>query len=551
MVPFPMLHTESAAERRLYEGFMEQLDDVYVVYHSVDWVLAGEHGPEQGEADFVIAHPEDGVLALEAKGGGLSYDPATRKWTQSGHSGSHTLDEDPFHQAKDEMYSLVKILESEPGWDGWRPSYGYAVAFPDATYEHDAHPGAPAAIAIDHDDLERLAERVKEVQRRWRRSDRSFGAEGMLALSKALGFSVEVRIPLKLAFDEEERKIVELTDRQSWVLSWVTNRDRAAVVGPAGSGKTVLAIGVARDLAARGKRTLLTCFNKKLAEHLKACCAGVKGLQVAHFHELCFELAKEAGLEVPGPGDGSDDSEFWEHMLPGLLEQAARKLGPRFDAIVVDEGQDFKEWWWPALLALHRKPDDGALYIFADDNQNLYGGSLPLPEGSRCPLPSNLRNTRPIHEFVSVFYKDGDRLPSVGPEGRPVEVFDYEDEEGLVRLVGVIVKNLVEEESVPLSDIVLLTPARRAKSALRAHDEVGGFRMSETVEPGTLLTSTVHSFKGLERPVVILAELGGKHEEELDRYLYVGGSRARSHLIVVATKDVAKRLRAMTRATGP
>ena len=63
MVPFPMLDTESSAERQLYEGFLEQLDDPYVVFHSVDWVLADRGGrPEQGEADFVIAHPERGVL---------------------------------------------------------------------------------------------------------------------------------------------------------------------------------------------------------------------------------------------------------------------------------------------------------------------------------------------------------------------------------------------------------------------------------------------------------------------------------------------------------
>jgi hypothetical protein len=120
MVPFPMLETDSAAERRLYEGFLEQLEDAFVVYHSVDWVLAGRNGPIQGEADFVISHPEHGVLALEAKGGGVSYDPATRRWTQSGHSGPHPLREDPFHQAKDEMHSLVEILEAQPGWERWK-----------------------------------------------------------------------------------------------------------------------------------------------------------------------------------------------------------------------------------------------------------------------------------------------------------------------------------------------------------------------------------------------------------------------------------------------
>jgi len=116
MVPFPMLPTDSAAERRLYEGFLEQLDEAFVVYHSVDWVLAGRHGPDEGEADFVIAHPELGMLALEAKGGRLDYDPATRRWTQTGHSGTHVLDEDPFHQAQGAPCTL--------SCGSWKPGLG-------------------------------------------------------------------------------------------------------------------------------------------------------------------------------------------------------------------------------------------------------------------------------------------------------------------------------------------------------------------------------------------------------------------------------------------
>jgi hypothetical protein len=47
MVPFPMLRTDSAAERRPYEGFLEQLDDGFVVYHSVDRVVGGRAGTDE------------------------------------------------------------------------------------------------------------------------------------------------------------------------------------------------------------------------------------------------------------------------------------------------------------------------------------------------------------------------------------------------------------------------------------------------------------------------------------------------------------------------
>jgi hypothetical protein len=551
MVPFPMLPTTSSAERRLYEGFLEQLDDAYVVYHSVDWVLAGN---EQGEADFVVAHPEDGLLVLEAKGGSLAYDPSTRRWIQGGRSGKHILDEDPFHQARDEMHSLVRILEAQQGWKEWKPSYGYGLALPDAIYERDAHPGAPAHLAIDHRHMDRLGARVHELMLGWRRPRRAFGSRGMDALSLALGYRVEIRTPLRLLFNEEDKKIVELTEDQSFIRSYVLHRNRAAVTGPAGSGKTVLAISVARHMAESGARTLLTCFNKGLAEHLSRSAEPSPNLHVAHFHGLCIEMAQAAGLEIPEPG-ADDDSDYFEQVLPDLLERAARNLGPRFDAIVVDEAQDFRAWWWPAVLALHEDPDAGTLYLFADDAQNLYGGSgLPVSrEDVLPPLPHNLRNTTEIHEFVSVFYDADGPGPGEGrgPAGRAVEVLDYRDEDELVRLVEVVLTNLVEEEDVPLGDIVLLTPAGREKSLLWARRRLGRFRLADIVEPDAVLWSTVHAFKGLERAVVILAELGERHEEDVERYVRVGASRARNHLIVIASFRVASRIRELAHITSP
>jgi superfamily I DNA/RNA helicase len=76
--------------------------------------------------------------------------------------------------------------------------------------------------------------------------------------------------------------------------------------------------------------------------------------------------------------------------------------------------------------------------------------------------------------------------------------------------------------------------------------------LSDIVEPDTVLWSTVHGFKGLERPVVILAELGEQHREDIARYARVGSSRARNHLIVLATKPVAADIRRRAqRIAGP
>jgi superfamily I DNA/RNA helicase len=54
---------------------------------------------------------------------------------------------------------------------------------------------------------------------------------------------------------------------------------------------------------------------------------------------------------------------------------------------------------------------------------------------------------------------------------------------------------------------------------------------------------TVGGFKGLERPVVVLAIDGFHKDTEKDDVLYVGISRARDKLVVVAIPEVIHELK--------
>ncbi|MGZ8620656.1 MAG: ATP-binding domain-containing protein, partial [Actinomycetota bacterium] len=146
---------------------------------------------------------------------------------------------------------------------------------------------------------------------------------------------------------------------------------------------------------------------------------------------------------------------------------------------------------------------------------------------------------------VSVFFDaDGPGAGDAkGPRGLPVEVLDYDDEDELVRLVDVVITNLLEEEQLTPDDLVVLTPGGTSKSRLWARRDLGRNHLSDRPEEGAILWSTVHAFKGLERPVVILAEIEDRGLDVIAPYLRVGGTRAQHQLIVVAEDDAARVIR--------
>src|SRR6266568_5034812 len=114
MYPTPMdPNTVSQAERKLYALFRDQLDDSYLVFHSVTWLWAGERGNAcDGEADFVIVHPTQGVLVLEVKGGGIARNKRTGVWTSTGHDGTMFTIRNPLKHAKDNKYTLLAVLRA-------------------------------------------------------------------------------------------------------------------------------------------------------------------------------------------------------------------------------------------------------------------------------------------------------------------------------------------------------------------------------------------------------------------------------------------------------
>ena len=558
MYPMPIQEdTNSQAERDLYQELHQQLDETYTIIHSATWqyLEAQRRVPRNGEADFVILHPTRGILVIEVKGGIITRDAQTGTWTSTSRTGQVFVIKNPFEQAKNSMYTILKDSKKAAKIPSFY-TIGHIVCFPDCTVPGSLGIDMPRQIIIDQMDMLHLGEWVEAAftyyrgnlvgwekagytQRNQAQSETTLGREGVAVIRSRLMSDVEIRPLLWGDIQREHTEIIRLTKEQFHLLGFLNNHHRVLISGPGGSGKTMLALEKARRLASQKFQVLYTCFNTTLAEDLRTKMGVNAGFDIISFHQLCARFANRGGLKMPAKrGD-----DFYQIDLPNLLLTALDHVEKRYDAIIVDEGQDFYDAWWLPLQMLLANEKEGVLYIFYDDNQRIYSQehNWPIDPSRPYQLTVNCRNTKAIHRIVEKYYQ-GIPIQVQGPEGRKVSVLQYDalSEQGAV--VCKLLDRLVVQEGVPTKEIVVLSPFGTQKSPLWRTLPIGQIRLSEDwpPPPNHVFYSTIHSFKGLERSIVILTDVNEwPRRDELIALLYVACSRACHQLYVILPKKVS------------
>jgi hypothetical protein len=482
--------------RAVFSELERQLPADFVVFHRRPWHAPTASGSaKDSEADFVIAHEKKGILVLQLDGDGQT---AARL-------------------AK----SLAKRLGELPAGAARTWSVAHAVAF--------REPDLFAPVVLEKDDVKRLAAWIDGVLR----GQPAPGADGLQLLSSLLAVGFEVQTLAK-----HEAELARLTVEQFRVLDGLARFRRLLVCGCAGSGKTMLAVEKVKRLADQGLVPLFVCFNARLRDSVRELLKGWRNAAVDNFHGLCERWIQRAKLKVERkPGD-----EYWDRQLPDALLAATRKIPERFDAIVVDEGQDFLPNWWRPLEATLKDERRGALSVFYDDNQTLYNRELKFPPvDSQFDLTENVRNVRRVHDLVAKFYKMNRKLTSRASPGPEPRVVIYRTIPEMLAAVEKTIERWAEDEKIGPQHIAILTGHGKEKSAVWRARRLAGWELTDemTAKPGQIVWSSVHGFKGLERAAVILAEIEPISHAELDTILYVGCSRARVHLTVVASEAAA------------
>lgn len=552
----------SQAEAKVYRALRDGLPNDYVVFFQVGWILRREEEQaKDGETDFLVCHPDFGYLCIEVKGGGVGFDAITGKWFSiDRHHQKHEI-HNPINQALKAKYSIRSKLHEHQRWLDLSLDNvlrGHAVFFPDiGNVNALSRPDMPIALIGCAKNIQDSKSWIDGLFSYWGKDACSFKPLGRKGIDIARdvfarSFIVAPLVSSRLA-EQEVRRLV-LTKDQIRVLDFLRSHRRVAVSGGAGTGKTVLALEKARRLASEGFLTLLTCYNRQLADHLARLCVGSNNLDVMSFHQLCYrqvekanrqsnrDLVAEAKVTYPG-------KDLYEVQLPNALAYSFDVLSDRYDAIVCDEGQDFREEFWVPLELLLSDYDRSPLYVFFDDNQNIYAraGTFPILDDPFI-LTTNCRNTGPIHMAAYKHYK-GEPVSPPDIEGEEVQFEESPGCDAQAIKINSRIVDLIARQGVAPEDITVLIADALRKSeyylALRKLPLPKSVRWLEegTQESNTVLLDTIRRFKGLESSVVFLWGLDSIDLSKSQELLYVGMSRAKSLLYVVARSQVCKDLR--------
>ncbi len=545
-----------SGERDVFNLLAAGPDD-WVALHSLD--LAPSNRGLRTEIDFVVIDPATGILCVEVK----SHDVITfdgERWFPT------TIGRSPFKQAADGRHAFYRRLKELAPPLKHVPVV-HCCIFPRAPFD------LPPNLSVQPWELMdarafRSCSNGKEFCAALReRIEKSIAADKRLTrLGRRLSVSqietiikccvpVQRRRPDARAEIQSREEEIErvLRDQQRPVLRLAELNERLVVSGPAGTGKTLIAMEVARRAAERGRRVGLLCFNQLVGDWMKQKMAQINPpLPNLIIGRAIRVLAEMTDLEIPDhPGP-----DYWDIELPNSLEE--RLTDPDFSAeavfdyLVLDEAQDLlaRPRLWECLVQfLAGGIKDGAFALFGDfdhqvlvDRESMHRALAMLRSVGRpvtWRMSENCRNYRIVGDTAvrlaglrtpvySGYLRSGGSLQNY-------DIFFYGSEQEQLERLGRWLKEYGAQGYKPCEITVLSFRADHLSAAARLKE--AGYKLQPAWQRGDLTSyATVHAFKGLENKVIILTDVGLSDQEFQRDLFYTGMTRSTESVRVLCDK---------------
>jgi len=566
--PVVPISCSSPGEREIFTRLRDEPGTKdWIVLHSLD--IAHHLRQVVGEADFVIIAPALGVLTLEVKAC-HSLQRKNGLWYY-GHD-PHGDPRGPFKQASEAMHSLrQQVIRIEPALS--RVPFWSAVAFPYVEFKVISDEWHPWQV-IDSPRFVRqpIASLVAGILRSarshlnsqptaawFREADRSPDQQQAAAIARILrpSFEFNEKAPDRRA--RQQAEILRYTEEQFVALDTMEENERVFFTGPAGTGKTVLALEAARRASNSGKKILWLCFNRLLGRW-------VSQQQVAQCGSVTASTLHQYLLSVAGFKSPADpDDSFWKTDLP---EAAISKLlgghadTSHFDVVVADEIQDLLNPPYLDVmdLVLQGGLAGGRWLMFGDfERQMLYGQDRSqfddlmrarLGSFARCSLRVNCRNTPRVATLSHLLGKLTPNYSRVlRPDDRIEPVICYYATPSQQRKELVSILERLHKDSFSGDDIVIISPkagprcARAGITDKSWSDQLAPFEQAAT---GQVRYTSIQSFKGLDSPAIVVTDIEHLAGDHFSSLFYVATTRALERLYIIvhetAKTDIIKAL---------
>lgn len=545
-------------ERLLYKLMRDYLPNDWCVI----WNRRISNSTTNHQYDFIVLVPGKGVLELDAKGHGYGYNDDGVLGCF--HKGSFTQDSNLFEDVQGAKEDLRRTLITEFGPFG---ACNCLVAFIDQFVKNDKNPAASDWIDRIKDRLENdnqcLKEKIETIL--------SAQINGLELSNFHHYFDDKMMKKIKEFFAQRNGWEIRFQDdfykwdsnsknylssRQQFIFDQADEYGAMHIKGAAGTGKTIIAIMLAKSFAQQGKRVLYVCYNRKLADFLnrKNRNEHWQNITITNYDSIgsisLAEFRNELLRQRLNWRSNPRNMAFWndnewsterERISYSLYNPPNNKSLNNFDVLIIDEAQDLDNKYIGSLFGL--KKANGKIFIFSDENQSIYSVDWSLNteilfsglEYDEVTLLENWRNSRQIHNHFAPIVEDQSKPTFKGV----VEVTTIKHNQ-----VQECLTNLIQKKGRQPKNIALLSIGGANINQFSAIPNGNGttYQISDNLnnwyDDQCILKTSVEGFKGLDADIVFL--FGDKslpknnslHDQrEKDRY--VGESRAKYELYIV------------------
>lgn len=529
----------------------------WVAFHSLD--LAPWNRYLRTEIDFVVIIPDSGILCIEVKSQkNISFDG--QRWLPT------EIRRSPFKQAADGRFAFYRrMCEFAPRFS--EVPVAHCCIFTQAEFELMPNMSVLPWELMDGRLFRKMMDPSKFCADLRKRLNLGIEADpcmhrlsttiSPIEISQIIDICIPVQRYRPDAHEEIRRREEEiggiLREQQKPVLKLVEFNPRLIVSGGAGTGKTLIAMEVARRLAEKGHTVALLCYNRLVGDWMQRQVASVNpvlpNLVVGRAIKIMADMTDVSIPDSPSP-------DFWENDLPRQIEERLAdtdlKAVAAFDYLVIDEAQDLlarPRLWHCLAQFLINGIYDGMFALFGDfDNQVLADSKTMQRElnaiqaksrPTRWPLSENCRNYRIVGETAlllagvnSCVYTDYLRR---GGGMVNYDIYFFENGE---RQLYQLRKWLEEFGALgyKTSEITLLS-FRDYEHSAAACLKISEYRLRPAWQYGEEISfASIQAFKGMENKVIIMTDVMLASREFHRDLFYTGMTRATECIRVLCDK---------------